>query len=134
MVASPKGGETHTLARAPVCLTCGTWFGDLRPVDFHRTCPHCDGAGCEQCAGTGLPPQAAAVSWSGLRFPELLALTVDEALPRFVDPAAASATPRLRTEITRRLEALQRVGLGYLAWTAPPRRSHAAKPSACAWR
>ena len=104
---------TQILARSPVCPTCGMWFGELRPVDFHRACPHCHGAGCGQCAGTGLPPQAAAVRWSGLRFPELLRLSVEEALPRFSNPEAL-ATPRLRTEIVRRLEALQRVGLGYV--------------------
>ncbi len=112
-------GGTQTLARAPVCAACGTWFGELRPVDFHRPCPHCDGAGCERCGGTGLPPQAAAVHWSGLRFPELLTLSVDEALPRFADAGSAPATPRLRTEITRRLEALQRVGLGYVGLDRP---------------
>jgi excinuclease ABC subunit A len=50
-----------------------------------------------------------------LGFPELLALSVDETLPLFANAQASAATPRLRQEITRRLEALQRVGLGYVA-------------------
>jgi excinuclease ABC subunit A len=123
------GDFLHVLCRAPVCPACGTWFGDIRPVDFHRACPHCEGKGCPECAHTGLPPQAAAVRWAGLSFLECLHLTVDEALEYFVAsfsseagerlPAAASFTPRLRDEISRRLEALQRVGLGYIALDRP---------------
>ncbi|MGE5222971.1 MAG: hypothetical protein ACM3PY_11055, partial [Omnitrophica WOR_2 bacterium] len=60
-VQCQKGEQT--LARAPVCAACGTWFGDLEPVHFHTPCPHCNGNGCEQCARTGLLPRAASVTW-----------------------------------------------------------------------
>jgi excinuclease ABC subunit A len=112
-------GGARTLSRVPVCASCGTWFGDLRPVDFHSACPHCRGAGCGRCYATGLPPQAAAVRWSNLAFPELLKLSVDEALSLFMDSKVSAATPRLRIEIVRRLEALRRVGLGYISLNRP---------------
>jgi excinuclease ABC subunit A len=145
------------LARSPVCAACGAWFGELQPVHFHTPCPHCDGKGCPRCAGSGLHPQAAAVSWNGLRFTELLALSVDEAAmtfeqlsssalrapeggsglisPVFGDIVAENRqeiglplplgrgqggrSPRLLDEITRRLQALQAVGLGYIALDRP---------------
>jgi len=127
--ARQPAGSAHVLCRAPVCPDCGSWFGDLRPVDFHRACPHCEGKGCAECNHTGLPPQAAAVRWSGLGFLEILRLTVDEALGFFAADhplratgklsELAALTPRLRSEIARRLEALQRVGLGYIALDRP---------------
>jgi excinuclease ABC subunit A len=106
-----------TFSSSPVCPACGTWFTPLRPVDFNRACPHCAGKGCEACAHTGLPPEAAAARWNGLRLPELLALSVDEASVHFSQ--AADLTPRISDEITRRLNALQRVGLGYIALDRP---------------
>ena len=112
-------GGAQTLSRAPVCVSCGAWFGDLRPVDFNRLCPHCNGKGCQECSETGLPSQAAAARWSGLRFPDLLQQTVDEVQPLFEHAETSTATPRLRMEISRRLEALQRVGLGYIALNRP---------------
>jgi excinuclease ABC subunit A len=118
IIARWPGGR-QTLARAPVCISCGAWFGDLRPTDFHGACPHCDGQGCGQCDQTGLPPQAAAVRWLGLKFPELLHCSVAEALSLTANADALALTPRLRAEITRRLEALQRVGLGYVGLDRP---------------
>ena len=112
-------GGTRTFSRSPVCTVCGTWYGDLRPVNFKGTCPHCRGAGCSRCLSTGLPPQAAAVRWSGLKFPELLKLSVDDAIPLFIHSEIPAVTPRLRKEITDRLEALQRVGLGYVSLDRP---------------
>ncbi|RPI32957.1 MAG: excinuclease ABC subunit UvrA [Chloroflexota bacterium] len=112
-------GQTQRLARAPVCIRCGAWFGDLRPVDFHKACPHCNGQGCQVCHGTGLMPQAAAAHWAGLRFPEFLQQSVDEALGLFTQAEQGAATARLRTEISQRLKALQRVGLGYVGLDRP---------------
>jgi excinuclease ABC subunit A len=123
-------GGARTLSRVPVCASCGAWFSDLRPVDFHSACPHCRGAGCGRCFSTGLPPQAAMVRWSNLEFPELLKLPVDEVLSLFKTVPGYTVisgqynqvpffSPRLRFEIVRRLEALQRVGLGYIALDRP---------------
>ncbi|OGO04340.1 MAG: hypothetical protein A2Y73_03865, partial [Chloroflexi bacterium RBG_13_56_8] len=120
-----QSGRESTLSRAPVCIACGTWFGDLRPVHFHTPCPHCAGDGCERCGETGLYPEAAAVRWHGLRLPDLLAYSVEEVRPLFeeaewpVADVGTSGAARLRSEIARRLEALARVGLGYIALDRP---------------
>jgi len=113
VAASPAGEET--LACAPLCLSCGAWFGEISPVQFHQACPYCQGQGCSLCAGTGLPPEAAAVRWDGLRFPGLLALSVEEAQARFAASGVSLPAPRLLQEIQTRLDCLERVGLGYIS-------------------
>jgi len=79
----------------------------------------CNGAGCADCAHTGLHPAAAAVTWDGLRLPDLLAHSVDEAHERFARADLPATAARLTDEITRRLDALRRVGLGYIALNRP---------------
>jgi excinuclease ABC subunit A len=120
-VMAQGSGLTTMLSRSSVCVECGTWFGDLKPVHFHTPCPACNARGCELCEFTGLHPQAAATFWHGLRLPQLLAHTVDEMRTLFHTADVPSAGQRLHSEITRRLDALQRVGLGYIGLdrTAP---------------
>lgn len=101
VVVQSVSGE-QVLAWAAVCPGCGEWLADLRPVDFNAA---------------ELAPHAAAVRWEGRSFPELLALSVDEAAPLFAGQPPAAA--RLVDEIGRRLAALQRVGLGYLGLDRP---------------
>ena len=113
-VVVARDGREETLSRAPVCVACGAWFGELMPVLFHTPCPHCAGKGCTRCGGSGLHPEAAAVRWQGLRLAELLALPVEDARARLAEAEFGAAGARLRVEITRRLEALERVGLGYV--------------------
>jgi len=108
-------GHNRAFARAPVCAACGAWFGELRPLHFHQSCPHCHGKGCTTCHDTGLHPQAAAVRWEGMRLPDLLAHPVDEVWAIFERADLPTSAGRLRTEIGRRLDALRTVGLGYLA-------------------
>ena len=113
--SSAEGTEgALTLSHAPVCATCGAWFGELSPTYFHTPCPHCDGRGCERCDHTGLHPDALAVRLLGLRLPDLLARTVSDARRRFVDAPLPSTAARARVEISRRLDALEEVGLGYI--------------------
>ena len=107
--------DTERLASAPVCATCGTWFEALEPVHFKLGCPHCEGSGCTRCADTGLFPEAAAVRWSDLRLPDLLALSVDAAAARLASTGLPSSAARLHREIDCRLDALHDVGLGYIA-------------------
>ena len=111
--------ESIIAARAPVCVSCGAWFGELRATDYNRACPHCAGKGCVVCFHTGLPPAAAAARWAGRSFLDLLALSVDEAIECFKTHPAEPTTARLRLEIVRRLLALHRVGLGYVALNRP---------------
>ena len=112
-------GQELTLSQAPVCTTCGTWLGDLEPVHFHAPCPHCTGAGCARCDGTGMHPEAAAVRWCGLRLPDLLARSVDEVRSFFAQAELPPSAARLQAEIERRLEALETVGLGYITLDRP---------------
>lgn len=102
------------LSRVLSCHECGEWFTVLEPVYFHTPCPHCKGEGCGECGQTGLHPRAASVRWEGLRLPELLALSVDEAHSLFSRSRMSSSASRLLSEITRRLDALFTVGLGYV--------------------
>jgi excinuclease ABC subunit A len=112
-------GHEATLSRAPACVVCGTWFGDLEPVHFHSPCPHCDREGCERCGGTGLHPQAAAVRWHGLRLPDLLARSVDAVRPLLAEAQLPTSAARLQSEIEKRLTALDTVGLGYIVLDRP---------------
>jgi excinuclease ABC subunit A len=108
-----------TLSRVLTCPECGEWFSVLEPVHFHTPCPHCKGEGCQQCGQTGLHPRAASVRWKGLRLPELLALSVDEAHNLFACSDLPSSASRLMSEISRRLDALLTVGLGYVQLDRP---------------
>jgi excinuclease ABC subunit A len=98
-----------------VCTSCGAGLGDLRATHFNQTCPYCKGKRCKRCDQTGMHPQAASVRWEGMRLPELLAHTVDDICSLFKHVILPATADRLRAEITRRLEALKRVGLGYIS-------------------
>jgi len=114
------GNQTNlTLATHLICTRCSTGLGELRATHFNQKCPYCKGRGCPRCDKTGMHPQAASVRWEGLRLPELLTYSVDETLALFSDVFLPSTAERLRSEITRRLEALQQVGLGYLSLDRP---------------
>lgn len=118
-VKAYTGEAVRVLAMAPVCVGCGRWFGDLRPVHFNATCPQCAGKGCPVCLGSGMEPQAAFVRLGGLRFTELLALEVDQAFLSLSRMDLPSQAERLQIEIERRLSALQKVGLGYISLNRP---------------
>jgi excinuclease ABC subunit A len=108
-------GGRETVSRVAACTACGERLNVLEPIHFRTTCPYCEGAGCVRCAATGLHPEAAAVRWQGLRLPELLSHSVDDAAALFAGAAFPSMAARLRGEIERRIGALQRVGLGYVS-------------------
>jgi excinuclease ABC subunit A len=110
---------SQTLSTAPVCTTCGHWFYELEPRHFHTTCANCQGQGCKRCEDTGIIPDAAVVRLHAIRFTDLLALNVDEALNFFTQQAFPASSERLCSEIIRRLNALQRVGLGYISLDRP---------------
>jgi excinuclease ABC subunit A len=64
-------------------------------------------------------PQAAGARWEGLRFPDLLAQSVADVRHLFARAELPSTATRLQSEIQRRLDALERVGLGYLSLDRP---------------
>lgn len=107
--------EEFTLSLAPVCISCGSWYGDLEPVHFHTQCPYCRGEGCSKCFGTGLYPEAAAVKWQNMRLPELLSHSVKDLRSVSREAKLPTSASRLQYEIMRRLDALDAVGLGYLS-------------------
>lgn len=111
--------QEYILSFAPVCTACGSWFSDLEPFHFHTPCPHCRGTGCGRCGETGLHPEASAVRFSGLRSADLLACSVDEVSSLFAKAILPASAARLTTEIERRLHALEKVGLGYIALDRP---------------
>jgi excinuclease ABC subunit A len=114
-------GQRHKvmLATTPVCTFCGAGFGDLEPPHFNQPCPYCKGKGCERCDRTGMHPAAASVRWEGLRLPELLSLSVGEVRQMLLRVELPSTAERLRSEIQRRLDALEQVGLGYISLDRP---------------
>ncbi len=108
-----------SLVSTRVCNQCRTGFGDLQATHFNQSCPYCKGKGCDRCGKTGMHPQAASVRWERMRFPELLKLSIAEARQLFLTVQLPSIADRLHSEIQRRLDALDRVGLGYLSLDRP---------------
>ncbi len=101
------------ISRIPACVECGTWFGDLDPKHFTRTCPHCKGKGCRNCNETGYHPLASNVTWEGLLFPKILTKSVGDLVFHF-SREDIPISDRLLQEIKKRLMALHTVGLEYL--------------------
>lgn len=112
----PRGKKNKVaLATTPICNICGAGFRELEPTHFNQPCPYCKGKGCVRCDQTGMHPQAASVRWEGMRLPELLTLSVDEVCQLFSKTELPSTSKRLLSEIQRRLDALEQVGLGYIS-------------------
>ena len=115
------GIEVHTGSRVErysltsICANCGGWTDELKPAYFHRACPYCRGTGCPTCNDTGLHPAASTVRWRNALLPELLRRTVDDVSSLFSTGDVSDCPSRLGYEIQRRIDALQRVGLGYIA-------------------
>ncbi|MHA2260997.1 MAG: hypothetical protein ACXAEN_01285 [Candidatus Thorarchaeota archaeon] len=114
-----QDNSTSKLSMANVCAVCGTWFGDLEPKHFKMKCEECEGDGCQACNKTGIHPLASGVLWADQSFPELLDLSVAESSTLFKRAKLPSTAARLKKEITRRLQALETVGLGYIQLNRP---------------
>ncbi len=108
------GDSIRNASLSNSCYQCGTWFGSVEPKHFGMKCIHCEGGGCRRCNETGLHPLAASVLWEGMSFPELLSLTVAEVHEVFKQVELPATARRLKLEISRRLDALMAVGLGYI--------------------
>ncbi|MFW9968396.1 MAG: hypothetical protein ACFFEA_14680, partial [Candidatus Thorarchaeota archaeon] len=107
------------LSRTGECIQCGKWMEELEPKHFRLKCAECDGIGCEVCNHTGMHSEAAMVKWQNQHFDELMALTVNEARKVFRKAVLPSTANRLKLEIVKRLDALLRVGLGYIQLNRP---------------
>ncbi|MFX0168605.1 MAG: hypothetical protein ACFE89_04515, partial [Candidatus Hodarchaeota archaeon] len=115
-----KGDKVNAVfTTALSCVACGVGLRELRATHFNQNCPYCKGRGCERCNQTGMHPQAASVRWEGMRLPELLSLSVEEAQHLFSEVTLPTTAKRLCSEIQHRLNALERVGLGYLTLNRP---------------
>ena len=110
---------SRTYSLASVCSQCGTWLSSLEPQHFNRVCPDCQGSGCSRCGESGLHPLAAATKWMGLRFDQFLAKSVSQIQASFDTSSLQPNADRLGSEITTRLDALARVGLGYVTLNRP---------------
>jgi excinuclease ABC subunit A len=110
---TPEGMQT--LSFSPVCPRCGTWQLPLEPTHFNRSCPDCDGDGCVICQDTGMLPRAAATRWQGLRLDQFLAQPTARLQGDFNETSLPASAARLASEIRTRLDALVRMGLGYLS-------------------
>ncbi len=87
------------------------WRAVLEPVMSRRV--------CRACEGERLKPEWRAVTLSGKRLPEVLRLSVEEALEWLqgikLKKAARETVGAVLEELTSRTELLERVGLGYLS-------------------
>jgi excinuclease ABC subunit A len=90
-----------SLLRAPVCPQCGTWVGTFDPPAFR-------------------PGQIAASTWrlNGITLEELVRRDVAQAAT-FARELNAPGAERATSELVRRLEALNDLGLGYLGLDRP---------------
>jgi len=89
----------QSFSTASVCSNCGEWITELQPKDFHSP----------------ISKKAANVKWMGYTITELLKLDVDVACELFKDSQLMVQSERLYSEIIKRLEALRKVGLGYIS-------------------
>jgi excinuclease ABC subunit A len=110
--------NSQTISINPVCSHCDAWLPPLEAIHFKTACSHCEGKGCKACRHTGLHPVASTVRWQGYNLHDLLECSVDQVKALLDndswDDGGQDISPRLRQEMTTRLEAMQRTGLGYL--------------------
>jgi excinuclease ABC subunit A len=122
---------------AMACVECGTSFAEIEPRTFsfnspYGACPSCDGLGtggdgaaCAACGGDRLRPEALRVTILGVGIARLTSLPLTEvadwiaALPSRLPPLQSLVAAPIEREVSRRLEFLQRVGVGYLTLHRP---------------
>ncbi len=132
-----RAGREKLLSSERSCPRCGTAIPELDPRWFsfntaQGRCEDCEGTGlegtgvegestdpCPTCAGTRLQPIPRAVRLFGRRYPEVVQQPVVRALGEVrrwsLSGDAARIGGAALGELIRRLEFLERVGLGYLS-------------------
>ena len=135
-VQQPGGEWAETIYNtAMACSECGTSFEEIEPRTFsfnspYGACPSCDGIGflgdnedrevCDECEGGRLRPEALSVTVAKMPIHKLTAMPIHDSA-RWIGSIQDSlsslhqavAEPITR-EVARRLEFLDRVGVGYL--------------------
>jgi excinuclease ABC subunit A len=125
-------GDEQVLSTHRACPSCGKGIPEMDPRWFsfntqQGRCEVCEGTGlawagstepCEACEGSRLAPMPRAVRVHGRRYHEVVGQSVEGALKelhtwRFSGTQALIADPAIR-ELSRRIEFLAEVGLGYL--------------------
>jgi excinuclease ABC subunit A len=125
LITDADGLET-AWAERPWCGHCrATWpVPSTRGFSFRSpvgACEPCGGRGhladatCTDCHGERLRPASRAVRLGGLRLPELLAAPCAQAAEWLVALADSPGTAPVAQELSRRLQVLEQVGLGYLS-------------------
>ncbi|QEG01277.1 UvrABC system protein A [Stieleria maiorica] len=120
---------------AMACIQCGASVEEIEPRTFsfnspYGACPECDGLGridsaeskvtCPTCNGGRLRSEAMGVTIDGVSITELVAMNLTDAAdwirglgPTLSQLHRAVAKP-IQTEVAKRLEFLDRVGVSYL--------------------
>ncbi|ACB75990.1 excinuclease ABC subunit UvrA [Opitutus terrae] len=111
-------------ARTPAAQEAGFNSSSFSFNSGEGRCEHCQGLGyervemqflsdvfvpCPICDGRRFKPEVLAIQWNGRSVADLLATSINDALPLFTE----------HPEIHRRLAALETVGLGYLTLGQP---------------
>ncbi len=125
---------------AMACIECGASFEEIEPRTFsfnspYGACPECDGLGrtgqddrqkvCAACGGGRLRAEALRVTINGMPIHTLTSMPLADAAS-WMESAASQLTglqarvaAPIQTEVCKRLEFLQRVGVSYLTLNRP---------------
>lgn len=119
-------GETDYMAVTPYCPMCEFLFPPINPSLFsfnhpEGACPSCKGLGvigeriCVKCGGKRLRKEALSVKlggWDISSLCELKVITLKEVVEKL---PISSLLEGLRREVEKRVELLNKIGLGYLS-------------------
>ncbi len=115
MLSRLDHGKTYILPFKRICPECNGIIGKLEPPLFNKNCPFCNGKGCNNCEKTGMHPIAAATTWQGYTFQNIMGLSLEE-FWRLINrdnllPASGEA---IHKELIKKCASLLAIGLGYI--------------------
>lgn len=132
---SGKSWDDSIYSTAMACIECGSSVEEIEPRTFsfnspYGACPTCDGLGrvdtdgsktiCQTCNGGRLRSEAMGVTIDGVAITALTAMTLTnthqwmQGLGPSLSPLHRAVADPIRTEVIKRLEFLDRVGVSYL--------------------
>jgi len=97
------------------CSECGAYLFQVEPKHFNMECPYCNSKGCDKCSQTGMLPLISNITIDNKIFPQVLELSVEKFKEIINTIDLPPTSQRILQEITKRLTALHKVGLGYLS-------------------